>query len=106
LEGIAALTIKKLRENYELTYETAGRRSTVLCGGTIEVARLMNGTRTEDVHGQADLVAWTSGIPLAVVVKALIEARKEVARAFRLCLAGEADPVFDPELATAFARLE
>jgi hypothetical protein len=63
----------------------------------------LNGRRPTDVHEQALLARWASGLKLAHVVQVLSEAREAVARDLKISLEGDPDPVFDPPLGDTLA---
>jgi hypothetical protein len=101
---IARIAIAKLGESWPVVLNEAARTDPGQWSELQSVAAALNGTHREDSFGLATLAGWTHGIPLAVVVKAMIQARQEVAREFSIPL-DEPDPVFWPELAAELAGL-
>jgi hypothetical protein len=77
---IATLTIPRLRAEHELTDNEVARRNSTKSGDLMKVTVLANPKDRDDALRGADLAAWTksTGLPLAVAAKALIEARKEL----------------------------
>jgi hypothetical protein len=106
LMAIAELVIEKLKQAHQdLTFHREVYDDPARWEPLSAAISKVNGRHRSDEPGRALLAAWTSALPPAEVVTAVMKARCELAHESGVRLEGEAPPVFESDLAAALANL-